>query len=255
METTDTIPMSETIEEVVIPVKKTRKSKEELFRNATIKRFEKAPWIAKQLVTIGGLGGIGSNVAYILAKWGYDMIIFEDDVVEALNIGGQMYFLDNIGKTKVNSMSQTIYRINKSCKIYPKGRLDNNTSPVYAYPITLACFDSIEARRDLFNLWIKNNKNSQKAIFIDGRMYSEGLEIFAVTPDNIDRYKETLFEDKIEELPCNYKATTQTGLIIAGLMTGILSNFVTETITPLNIREIPFRTEFVIPGMYYETIR
>lgn len=247
----------ETIEQIseetmTIPIKKTRRSKEEIYRNATIRRFEKAPWVGKRSVTIGGIGGIGSNVAYILAKWGYDMIIFEDDVIEAHNIGGQLYFLSDIGKTKISGIMKLIADINKRVIVYPAGKLVKESPEHLIKPITLSCFDSIEARRILFEKWYSTYKDHNEAVFIDGRMYSEGLEIFVVRPKDADRYRETLFTDVIEDLPCNYKATTQTGLIIAGLMTGLLSNFITEIVEPLGIREIPFRTEFVIPIMHYE---
>ena len=143
--------------------------------------------------------------------------------------------------------------INKSSKISSRGRLTEDKNGHTITPITLSCFDSISARRLLFDKWFENYQGNAEAIFIDGRMYSEGLEVFAVTPDRAERYRETLFDDVLEDLPCNYKATTQTGLIIAGLMTGLLSNFITELVEPYGVRELPFRTEFVIPVMYYET--
>lgn len=244
----------EQLEEVTItpPTKRTRKSKEEIYRNAVIKRFEGAPWVGKRTVTIGGAGGIGSNVIYILAKWGYDMVLFEDDVVEFSNIGGQMYFLSDVGKTKASSILRRVGDINKRSSIRLMGRLEETSSDVYIYEVTFSCFDSIGARKILFEKWYNIHKNNPKAIFIDGRMYSEGLEVFAVTPDKADRYRETLFTDEVEDLPCNYKATTQTGMIIAGLMTGLLSNHITEIVEPYGIRELPFRTEFVIPLMRYE---
>lgn len=167
---------------------------------------------------------------------------------------GQMYFLSNIGKSKISSMIELITNVNKKAIITPKGRLTEGTPSTVIKPITLSCFDSIAARKILFEKWYEENKDN-KAIFIDGRMYSEGLEVFAVTPDRADKYRETLFEDVQEDLPCNYKATTQTGLIIAGFMTGLLSNYLTELVEPMGIRELPFRTEFVIPMMYYETTR
>lgn len=252
MDEIDVIDIDTVEVEIIVPKKRTRRSKEEIYKNAVIKRFEGAPWIGKRTVSVGGVGGIGSNVAYILAKWGYDMVIFEDDVVESLNIGGQMFYLSDIGKTKASSIIEMVGDINKKAVIIAKGRLTEDTDLQYVRPITLACFDSIPARRILFEKWLEANVLENEAVFIDGRMYSEGFEIFAVTPDKAEKYRETLFDDVIEDLPCNYKATTQNGLIIAGMMTGLLSNFITEKVEPLGVRELPFRTEFVIPIMHYE---
>lgn len=78
-------------------IKKAKKTKQEAFKDAVIRRFSNAPWAKKRAVTLGGAGGIGSNVAYNLIKLGYDIYLFEYDVVEAHNIG-RTNNTKNIGK-------------------------------------------------------------------------------------------------------------------------------------------------------------
>lgn len=242
------------VEEIIIDVpivKRKRKSKKEAFKDAVIKRFSSAPWAKKRTVTLGGAGGIGSNLAYNLIKLGYDIVLFEDDVVEAHNIGGQMFYLSDVGGTKALAIMKRAGDVNKETKILPVGRLTEESSDVFIHPIVLVGFDSIEARKILFEKWYAKYKNSSEAILIESRQNAEDFEIFAVTPDRADRYRETLFTEEIDELPCNYKATTQTGLINAGMMIGLMTNFISELVDP-GIREIPFRTEFNIPMMYHE---
>lgn len=260
METVEVAPASdEILIEVPEPVKvnpseaikKAKKSKQEAFKDAVIKRFSNAPWAKKRTVTLGGAGGIGSNVAYNLIKLGYDIYLFEYDVVDPGNVGGQHYYLSDVGKTKAIAIVKRAGDVNKETKVTTLGKLTEATPIELIQPITLSGFDNIDARRLLFEKWYERYKDSKEAIFIDGRQNAEDFEIFAVTPDLADRYRETLFTDEIDELPCNYKATTQTGLINAGMMIGIMTNFISELVDP-GIRVIPFRTSFNIPMMYVE---
>lgn len=239
------------VEEDVIEVSVKAKKKKTSLRDAVTKRFANAPWAAKREVTLGGGGGIGSNLAYILIKLGYDIALFEYDVVEPLNIGGQMFYLDDVGETKAFAITRMATKVNKDSKIFAAGQLTQYATDEFINPITLVGFDSIEARRILFEKWYATYKDAANAIFIESRQNAEDFEIFAVTPDKADRYRETLFTEEIEELPCNYKSTTQTGFINAGMMIGIMTNFISNLDNP-DIRIIPFRTSFCIPMMYYE---
>ena len=245
------IEVPEPVVDASTAIKRAKKTKQEAFKDAVIKRFSNAPWAKKRSVTLGGAGGIGSNVAYNLIKLGYDIYLFEYDVVEASNLGGQLYFLSDISKSKASAILKRAGDVNKETKIYTCGKLLDISPDSYIQEITLSGFDNIDARRLLFEKWYAKFKDSTQAIFIDGRQNAEDFEIFAVTPDLADRYRETLFTDEIDELPCNYKATTQTGLINAGMMVGVMTNFISELDDP-GIRVIPFRTSFNIPMMYVE---
>ncbi len=82
------------------------------------------------------------------------------------------------------------------------------------------------------------------------RLSQELLQIFAVLPKDIDNYREHLYDDsEIEELPCGYKQTSHSAAVIGGLITGILSNFV-SVINDNERRLIPFFTELNIPTMF-----
>jgi len=58
-------------------------------------RFSDAPWArgnnSRNSVVVGGLGGIGSNLFYMLAKFGTYVHAYEDDIVEEHNIGRKTF--------------------------------------------------------------------------------------------------------------------------------------------------------------------
>ena len=83
---------------------------------------EKSERIQKKLkessVGIAGLGGLGSNAAVSLARAGIGKLVLVDfDIVEKSNLGRQYYFLEHIGKTKVQSLRDIIGKINPEVEI------------------------------------------------------------------------------------------------------------------------------------------
>lgn len=69
--------------------------------------------LKKSTVGIAGLGGLGSNVAISLARAGIGKLILVDfDKVELSNLSRQYYFLDQIGKLKVDALKDNIKKIN-----------------------------------------------------------------------------------------------------------------------------------------------
>jgi len=83
---------------------------------------EKSERIQKRLnkssVGIAGLGGLGSNAAVALVRAGIGRLILVDfDIVEKSNLSRQYYFLEHIGKTKVQSLKEIIEKINPKVKL------------------------------------------------------------------------------------------------------------------------------------------
>ena len=69
--------------------------------------------LGKRSVGIAGIGGLGSNAAIALARMGIGKLVVVDyDIVEEGNLTRQYYFLDQIGKPKVEALRETIRRIN-----------------------------------------------------------------------------------------------------------------------------------------------
>ena len=64
-------------------------------------------------VGIAGVGGLGSSVAVALARVGVGRLVIADfDVVEPSNLNRQQYFIDQIGRYKVDALVENLRRIN-----------------------------------------------------------------------------------------------------------------------------------------------
>ncbi len=69
--------------------------------------------LKKAVVGIAGCGGLGSNVAIALARIGICKLILVDfDVVDPTNLNRQQYFVEDIGKRKVDALLEKIKLIN-----------------------------------------------------------------------------------------------------------------------------------------------
>ncbi len=105
------------------------------------------------VIGIAGLGGLGSNVAVALARVGAGKLIIADfDVVEEGNLTRQHYFLDQIGKSKVEATAENIRRINPDTKIQMhRVRLTPENIPkIFAGADVVAeCFDLAEQKQML----------------------------------------------------------------------------------------------------------
>ncbi len=74
--------------------------------------------ISRARVGIAGLGGIGSNVAVMLARAGIGTLVLVDfDVVDGSNIKRQAYTLADIGRPKVSALSDIIRSIDPDVKL------------------------------------------------------------------------------------------------------------------------------------------
>ena len=73
-------------------------------------RFSGAVWyeaIRQKSIILAGLGGIGSYVAFLLARMQPARItMYDDDRVEAVNMSGQLYSVTDVGNYKGNAIYQ-----------------------------------------------------------------------------------------------------------------------------------------------------
>jgi sulfur carrier protein ThiS adenylyltransferase len=74
--------------------------------------------LGSSVVGIAGLGGLGSNVAVALARSGIGKLIIADfDNVEQSNLNRQHYFIDQLGRPKVDCMIENLGRINPKVEV------------------------------------------------------------------------------------------------------------------------------------------
>lgn len=207
-------------------------------------RFEEAVWADdpdKITIVVGGAGGIGSNVIFQLAKIGYSLTIFDHDVVETHNVRTQMYYDDQIGRNKVESLKETL----RYCSNAKTTAVTNRYDPVTYSPIMIACFDNMVARKQMFETW-KSYDNRE--LFIDGRMFLEQFQVFAVQPGREKEYLDSLFTDEeadIQAPSCGLQQTSHFGAGIGFVITSLVTNYISNRKFGSTIAMVPFYTEFI----------
>ncbi len=73
---------------------------------------EKQSKLEKAVVAVAGLGGLGSNIAYMLARAGVGSLILVDfDKVDITNLNRQQYKADQIGLFKTDALSKNLKEI------------------------------------------------------------------------------------------------------------------------------------------------
>ena len=206
-------------------------------------RFSDTEWFHPGIpVIVGGAGGIGSWLTFFLARQEAKIYLFDPDIIDETNLGGQLYSKGFIGTTKEQAMQELAETFcsneNVSCMGFYNE--DSITSG-----IVFSGFDNMKARKTMFERWKANPK---REIFIDGRMLCESAQVFAVTKGREAEYERELFEDsEVEEQACSMKATSHCGAMTAGFMTSIFNNYVTNVKRKQNFREVPFKTTFELP--------
>lgn len=211
-------------------------------------RFKDAPWfpIEDTYCIVGGAGGIGSWLTFLLSRIGYKAIVYDFDIVEAHNIGGQLYGKSHIGKKKVVALQEIVKDFcDIDLEIHDEAYVADSMTATYVF----SAFDNMKARKDMFERWYDINKGITTAIFIDGRLTMEQLQIFCVTPDQASMYRDDhLFDDnEVEEAPCTLKQTSHSAAMIASNMTAFFTNHITNVKEGNKVRSTPFFQEYFIP--------
>ena len=138
-------------------------------------RFKDADWFDQEdspHVIIGGAGGIGSWLTLLLARAGFSPIVYDFDIVEEHNIGGQLFGEAHIYETKVSAVKSIV-------KTFTGHEITANnqevTSKTMSHCYVFSAFDNMLARKEMFESWVKLAEAWVKAptegpepIFIDG---------------------------------------------------------------------------------------
>lgn len=228
-------------------------------------RFSGASWfneIQKSRVIIAGIGGIGSNVAFQLARMApANITLYDDDVVERVNMAGQLYSTNDIGQRKVDAIASMIsaYTLAKQINAVPSKFTDSTE----AGDIMICGFDNMAARKTFYNSWKRHvqtltSDSMAKCLFLDGRLSIDTLQIFCIQGDdkvNMDRYEtEFLFSDfQAEHTICSMKQTTYLACMIGSLIVNLFTNFIANSLNPVIPYDLPFFTEYDSPNMLFKT--
>ena len=212
-------------------------------------RFKDAPWFPREDTPclIGGSGGIGSWLTFFLAKAGFSPILFDHDVIEEHNLGGQLFRTSDIGRPKVAAMADIITTF---CGTDINTFQEKVTEDSMTTRFCFSAFDNMKARKAMFQVWKKSVQQGALApLLIDGRLTMEQLQIFCVMPHTMANYEANeLFDDsEVEDLPCTMKQTSHVAAMIASHMTAIFTNHITNLYSGESVRDVPYYYEFFVP--------
>ena len=106
-------------------------------------------------VAIAGLGGLGSNVAYSLARIGVGHLhLIDFDVVDITNLNRQQYFMEHLGMPKTDALESLMKKINPYLDIRTdcvRVTEDNIRELFGEWDIVCEAFDDPDAKAMLVN--------------------------------------------------------------------------------------------------------
>jgi sulfur carrier protein ThiS adenylyltransferase len=106
-------------------------------------------------VAIAGLGGLGSNIAVMLARIGVGHLLLVDyDIVELSNLNRQSYYVSHLGLPKTEALKQQLGEINPFIRIETRQiRVsEENVRELFeGYSIVCEAFDQPAAKAMLVN--------------------------------------------------------------------------------------------------------
>lgn len=228
-------------------------------------RFSDAEWFNKvqeKVIVLAGVGGIGSNMAVILAKLNPSAIyIFDHDTVDASNLAGQFYSNEDIGKPKVEALAASITKYTNYSAIFALNRRFALGEDVVA-DIMVCGFDNMRARRDYFTAWKSHvetlsEEGKKNCLFIDGRLTADEFQIFCMTgTDDFymeDYRKNYLFYDhEAQRETCSYKQTGFLADMIGAFMVNLIVNFCANQVNPNRNMTLPFMTSYRSSMMFLD---
>lgn len=232
-------------------------------------RFSGTEWYEKvkqQNIIIAGLGGIGSNCAYQIARLTPSTIVlYDDDIVDAANMSGQLFSSADVGSSKVGAMQSMLSRYTTMQNVFAiQRRFTLNDPDIETGNIMICGFDNMVARKEFYIAWEKHvhslpKEDRQNCLFIDGRLSIDVLQVLCIRGDdtyNMGMYKEKyLFSDEqAQETICSMKQTTYLACMIGSIMTNLFINHIANLTDPAIPYDLPFFTEYEAQHMLFKTV-
>lgn len=122
--------------------------------------------LGSAIIGIAGAGGLGSNVAAHLVRSGVKNFVIADfDRVEASNLNRQFFFHDQIGKLKVDALSENLLRIvpDINLKLYPEKLTYGNTVQIFeGCSAIVEAFDDPKSKKML----VENFMNTDRFLVV-----------------------------------------------------------------------------------------
>src|SRR5574344_76547 len=247
------------------PVNPIPENSSSILIDETTSRFSSAIWYEKvkeKMITLAGLGCIGSYTAFLLGRMKPNrLIIYDNDRVETGNLSGQFFSSQDCGQYKATAISNMLDRY---AEYYSTVSISERFTPSsQATNIMICGFDNMEARKIFYNSWKSRVNNLSEedrklCLFIDGRLAAEEFQVLCIAGDdtfNMQKYeRDWLFTDaEAEATVCSYKQTSYMANMIGSIMVNLFTNFCANECDPIILRDLPFLTSYDASMMYFKT--
>ncbi|MCK9557135.1 MAG: sulfur carrier protein ThiS adenylyltransferase ThiF [Candidatus Cloacimonetes bacterium] len=117
------------------------------------------PFWQKAVVGIAGAGGLGSNIALMLARAGIGTLIVADyDTVSISNLNRQAFDLSQVGMHKVTALQHNILRVNPfiELQMHHLRLIPENLPIIFAEAeIMIEALDNAEEKAMLIETWLQ----------------------------------------------------------------------------------------------------
>jgi sulfur carrier protein ThiS adenylyltransferase len=123
-------------------------------------------------VGIAGCGGLGSNIAHMLVRSGIGKLILADfDTVVMSNLNRQFFFVEDLGKSKVDALEENLKKINPYIQIEKfniKVTADNLFKIFQNTPIIAEAFDQVSQKTMILNSFLERDDKTGYLVSASG---------------------------------------------------------------------------------------
>lgn len=173
------------------------------------------------MVTIIGLGNIGSHAAMTLCRLGItSFVLYDHDKVEEHNLTSQFYDTNDLKKGKAVALAEKMKATNPACKILINPVKFSNEK---LEGIVIIAVDTMKERKRICNV-LKKNK-SRINLLIDARIGGGQLEIYNMR--TLKEWSKT-FSDNPSHDPCGGRFICYTSVVTGALITNFVKRFLKE---------------------------
>lgn len=140
-------------------------------------------------VAIAGLGGLGSNIAIMLARIGVGHLFLVDfDIVEPSNLNRQSYYISHLGMPKTEALKSQIEQINPFIKVETKHTrvTEENVKDLFTgFDVVCEAFDRPDAKSMIVRIGLEQLPSTTKIVAASGMAgYESSNSIKTTKPMN-----------------------------------------------------------------------
>lgn len=181
--------------------------------------FDPSTW--EHPVAIVGCGGLGSHLAWNIARLGVrEIILIDGDVLEPHNLANQAYRMADVGMMKAEALARALRQaLGVQISIVPEFIRDAHALA----PVVFLCVDTMRDRKVIMDTCLKGNADVRYVF--DGRMDASHGVVYSIDPNSLshqalwDHYWFPDEEGENDGAGCGGKiSVAYTAAITAGMM-------------------------------------